>query len=69
MHKLDEGYLPKFNKKQMDQEEKIGCLFILLMICFIIFIVFVVFYIRLARFKNCYDNSFKFNYCEKYKNY
>lgn len=53
----------------MDQEEKIGCLFILSMICFIIFIVFVVSYIRLARFKNCYNNSFKFNYCENYKNY
>lgn len=53
----------------MDQEEKIGCLFILLMICFIIFVIFVCSYFTLARFKHCYDNSFKFNYCERYKNY
>ena len=52
-----------------DNEERIGCLFILLIVCFIIFIVFVFSYFRLARFKNCYDNNFKYPYCEKYKNY
>ena len=52
-----------------DYNENIGCLFILLGICLIIFVIFTISYIRLARFKNCYDNSFKFHYCEKYKNY
>lgn len=53
----------------MDNESKEGCFLTLLGICFIIFVIFLVSYIRLARFKNCYDNSFKFHYCEKYKNY
>ena len=53
----------------MDENDRVGCLFILFGACLLIFIVFTVSYIRLARFKNCYDNNFKFPYCEKYKNY
>ena len=25
--------------------------------------------IKMDRYKKCYDNNFKYNYCEKYKNY
>lgn len=52
-----------------DNEERIGCLFMLIGFCLFIFLVFAISYFRLARFKNCYDNDFKFPYCEKYKNY
>ena len=53
----------------MDYFNNEGYFFILLGICFIIFVIFTISYIRLARFKSCYDNDFKFHYCEKYKNY
>ena len=52
-----------------DNEERIGCLFIILIIYCIIFIVFCYSCFRLTRFKKCYDNNFKYPYCEKYKNY
>lgn len=44
-------------------------IFIFIIICLLIFILFSVSYFKLLRFKKCYDNSFKFNYCENYINY
>lgn len=52
-----------------DYYEKIGCIFILLLIAFIIIIVFFINYYNLSKFKHCYDNEFKYQYCVKYKNY
>ena len=46
---------------------------IMIIICFLftIFLAIIVVkdYIDLKRFINCYDNNFKEEYCEKYRNY
>lgn len=52
-----------------DNNENIGYLFILLGGFTLLILSFIISYVGLARFKYCYDNNFKFNYCEKYKNY
>lgn len=52
-----------------DYSENIGILFIILCITSLIVLMFIISYYNLYRFKDCYDNSFKFPYCEKYKNY
>jgi len=52
-----------------DNNENIGYLFIILLGFTLLILSFIISYVRLARFKYCYDNNFKFNYCEKYKNY
>ena len=44
------------------------CYLIFLIIC-VICVWFIWNYYHLQRFKSCYDNDFKFHYCEKYKNY
>ena len=49
--------------------ENLGYLFIVLCGFTLLIMAFVISYVKLARFKNCYDNNFKFPYCEKYKNY
>lgn len=49
--------------------EGLGYLFIILGAVSLLIAAFILSYIRLARFKSCYDNNFKFHYCEKYKNY
>lgn len=54
----------------MDEyNDKVGYLFIILSVAFIIEVLFIVNFYHLTRFKKCYDNSFKFPYCEKYQNY
>ena len=35
----------------------------------LIILFFLINYYDLMRFRKCYDNDFKFHYCEKYKNY
>ena len=49
--------------------EGLGYLFIILGAVSLLIAAFILSYIRLARFKNCYDNDFKLSYCHKYKNY
>ena len=63
MHKLDEGYKHRFNKKEMDR------MFIILIGFGMLILVFLINYYDLSRFKKCYDNDFRLGYCEKYKNY
>ena len=53
----------------MKEKESIGYLLILFGGVILLILAFIISYFRLARFKNCYDNNFKFPYCEKYKNY
>ena len=49
--------------------EGLGWMFIILFIfsCFII--IFLCDWYDLSKFKKCYDNDFKLNYCSKYKDY
>ena len=49
--------------------EGLGYLFLILAGFSLVMISFIISYYNLARFKNCYDNDFIFNYCSKYKNY
>lgn len=53
----------------MEKEEDIGYIAILITGISLIILSFIYSYFKLTRFKNCYDNDFKFPYCEKYKNY
>lgn len=46
-----------------------GFLLIFLVIAFIFELLFVVSWYNLHRFKECYDNNFKYTWCENYKNY
>lgn len=52
-----------------DYNEKIGYLFIMLIVTAIIIGIFIYHYIQLNTFKKCYDNKFKYDYCRKYENY
>ena len=52
-----------------DKPENLGVLFILLTITGIFLTLFIISYIGLNNFKKCYDNDFKYTWCEKYKNY
>ena len=55
----------------MDRQDEaiIGLIFITIFGFILIFISFIISYLQLNRFKYCYDNGFKFEYCEKYRNY
>lgn len=52
-----------------DYNENMGCLYIFLIFAFIFELLFVVSWYNLHRFKQCYDNNFKYAWCENYKNY
>lgn len=41
----------------------------IIILLFIISIWFIYNYYHLKNYNKCYDNDFKFNYCEKYKDY
>ena len=41
----------------------------IIILLFIILIWFIYNYYHLKIYNECYDNSFKYNYCEKYKDY
>ena len=52
-----------------DYEENIGCLFFMLFAVGFMMLLFFVNYYNLYKFKKCYDNNFRYAYCENYKNY
>lgn len=35
----------------------------------LLFLIVIINYYDLTKFKECYDNNFNLNWCEKYKNY
>lgn len=43
--------------------------FIILLGMVLIILFFLINYYDLMRFRKCYDNDFKLNYCTRYKNY
>lgn len=52
-----------------EKNENIGYLFIILTGFSLVLFAFLLSYYDLYRFRKCYDNDFKFNYCQKYKKY
>lgn len=52
-----------------DYNENMGCLFIFLIIAFVLELLFVAGWYNLYKFRKCYDNNFKYAWCESYKNY
>lgn len=53
----------------MDEKDETIIGIIIILIWIFISISFIISYLQLNRFKYCYDNKFKFDYCEKYRNY
>ena len=52
-----------------DYNENVGCLFIFLIIAFVFELLFISSWYNLYKFRKCYDNNFKYAWCESYKNY
>ena len=53
----------------MEENENIGYLVIVLIGFGMLLLAFIISYVNLSRFRNCYDNNFKYKYCVNYKNY
>ena len=52
-----------------DYNENAGLLYIIIVVTGSIMILFIISYYNLYRFRECYNAHFKYNYCEKYKDF